>query len=204
MFIYTNKGIYLITMLISVVLYISVSFIFYQSDFIIQERDIQFNIQIQEQANSDDEDIIILDNQESINSKEKYKWEIRIPKIHLSAFIAEGTTKEIMDQYVGHFEHTSIVNGNVGLAAHNRGYPVNYFQDLKLLEIGDEIIYETTSEIKRYKVSMIEIIEDTNWEYLKNTQDNRITLITCVEGKPSLRRCIQGIEIVEIWRNEYE
>ena len=48
-----------------------------------------------------------------------------------------------------------------------------------------------------YIVETIEIIENTNWNYLKNTEDNRITLITCIENEPKYRRCIQGIEKVE-------
>ena len=39
-----------------------------------------------------------------------------------------------MLEYVGHFENTNLLNGNVGLAAHNRGYPINYFARLKELE----------------------------------------------------------------------
>ena len=47
-------------------------------------------------------------------------WQIEIPKINLSAPIAEGTTQEVMREYVGHFEETSLWEGNIGLAAHNR------------------------------------------------------------------------------------
>ena len=42
-----------------------------------------------------------------------------------------------MLDYVGHFENTEEWDGNVGLAAHNRGYPINYFANLKELKIGD-------------------------------------------------------------------
>lgn len=54
--------------------------------------------------------------------KEEYynNWYIEIPKINLIAPISEGTTQEIMSKYVGHFENTSVWEGNVGLAAHNR------------------------------------------------------------------------------------
>ena len=52
-----------------------------------------------------------------------------------------------------------------------------------------------------YEVKTMEIIENTDWSYLKNTEDNRITLITCVENEPKYRRCIQGIEKIE--REEY-
>lgn len=100
-----------------------------------------------------------------------------------------------MLEYVGHFENTSILNGNVGLAAHNRGFPINYFAKVKELEIGDEIIYKQGYETRRYIVNNITIIEDTDWSYLKNTEENIITLITCVENQPTKRRCIQGVEI---------
>ena len=124
-------------------------------------------------------------------------WLIKIPEINLIADISQGTSKEVMDKYVGHFEETSIEYGNIGLAAHNRGYPVNYFQDLKKLKIGSEIIYKHEDFEMTYEIETIEIIENTNWEYLKNTEDNRITLITCVENEPKYRRCIQGIEKIE-------
>ena len=75
------------------------------------------------------------------------------------------------------------------------GFQKNYFERLKELELGDIIIYKTENESKKYKVELIEIIDDTNWSYLEKTNDNRITLITCVENKPEKRRCVQGIEI---------
>jgi len=84
--------------------------------------------------------------------------------------------------------------GNVGLAAHNRGYKVNYFGRIKELQIGDEIYYTYGNISRKYKVSLITIIQDTEWTYLENTEDNRITLITCLEDEPEYRRCIQGIE----------
>ena len=124
----------------------------------------------------------------------KVKWTIEIPKINLKAEIAEGTTKEIMDTYVGHFEETQKLKGNIGLAAHNRGYNVNYFQDLKKLKEGDEIIYNYNGTKKTYVVKTLKIIKDTDWTYLENTKENKITLITCVENEPEYRRCIQGIE----------
>jgi len=124
-------------------------------------------------------------------------WQIEIPKISLIAPIAEGTSQEVMLEYVGHFENTRILEGNVGLAAHNRGYPINYFARLKELEIGDEIIYKTKYGIKKYKVILNIVIQDTDWSYLQETKENKITLITCVENEPIKRGCIQGVEIKE-------
>ena len=75
------------------------------------------------------------------------------------------------------------------------GYQKNYFERLKELDIGDLIIYKAEEGIKKYKVDNIAIIEDTDWSYLEETKENKITLITRVENKPDKRRCVQGIEI---------
>lgn len=130
---------------------------------------------------------------EEINSSSE--WKIEIPKINLKAEVSEGTDAEVMDKYIGHFEETPEYIGNVGLAAHNRGYPVNYFKDLKLLELGDKINYKCFDKSKTYVVDKIKIIKDTNWEMLRNTEENRLTLITCIENEPEYRLCVQAIEI---------
>ena len=99
-----------------------------------------------------------------------------------------------MDNYIGHFEETSKSLGNIGLAAHNRGYKNNYFENLKKLKQGDKIIYRYNDFSKIYIVEKHEIIKDTDWTMLESTEENKITLITCVENEPEYRRCIQGIE----------
>ncbi len=140
----------------------------------------------------------IMEKQEKIpvvEATEKAEiWQIEIPKISLIANISEGTTQEVLNKYVGHFEHTSKKQGNVGLAGHNRGYDVNYFKDLKLLKEGDEIKYTYNEFQKIYEVEKCLIIKDTEWEFLEETEDNMLTLITCVENQPEYRRCIQAIE----------
>ncbi len=129
--------------------------------------------------------------------EEKNKWKITIPEISLEAEISEGTSKEIMDKFVGHFEETTKISGNVGLAAHNRGYAVNYFANIKQLKENDKIIYQYNGEQKTYSVIENKIIKDTDWSLLENTKDNRITLITCVENEPEYRRCVQAKETKE-------
>ena len=79
--------------------------------------------------------------QENYEEIKQDLWQIEIPKIDLIAQISEGTSDVILNEYIGHFEETQKVNGNVGLAAHNRGYRVNYFARIKELELGDEIYY---------------------------------------------------------------
>ena len=126
------------------------------------------------------------------SQQETEEWYIEIPIINLKANIKEGTEKETLDDYVGHFEETLKENGNIGLAAHNRGYKNNYFENIKKLKEDDSIFYNYKGKIKEYKVEKISIIKDTDWNCLENTEKNIITLITCVENQPEYRRCIQG------------
>ena len=128
------------------------------------------------------------------NTKEKTRWKVIIPAISLEAAISEGTGKEVMDEFVGHFEETAKINGNIGLAAHNRGYKVNYFSNLKKVKEDDEIIYQYQDYKKTYVVTKNVVIKDIDWSYLQNTKENKITLITCIENEPNYRRCVQGIE----------
>lgn len=163
--------------------------------------DLQSELQI-----SKDEEIILnsKENSTSLNddevneiTEEESAWYVEIPKINLKAKIQEGTSKEVMDDYVGHFEETSKCNGNVGLAAHNRGYKKNYFGDIKKLKEDDNIFYCYKGQIKEYAVINNFIINDTDWAVFEEKDNNIITLITCVENEPNYRRCVQAVEITK-------
>lgn len=118
------------------------------------------------------------------------EWKIEIPKINLIAKIKEGTDEKTLNEYVGHFEETNKINGNIGLAAHNRGYKVNYFNRLKELEKGDLIYYKYKDIELIFEVHEERIIKDTDWSVLEKTKENYLTLITCLENVPEKRRCI--------------
>lgn len=132
-----------------------------------------------------------------VKQNQTNKWRIQIPKINLDVHILEGTSSEVLLKAVGHFPETTKWKGNVGLAAHNRGYQCNFFEKIKNLKIGDEIIYTTTNGKKVYKVQTNKLIKDTDWSYLKETNDNRITLITCEANRKEYRRCVQAIEVIK-------
>ena len=134
--------------------------------------------------------------EEKVENKDD-EWYLEIPCINLKANIKEGTTKEIMEDYIGHFEETKKDIGNIGLAAHNRVYKNNYFQNLKELKQNDEIYYKYKNEKRKYVVIKNIIIKDTDWTNLEESDGNIITLITCVENQPEYRRCVQGKEKIE-------
>lgn len=145
-----------------------------------------------------DEEIMnmqILKEMPVMEAKEISKiWYIEISKISLNANISEGITKEVLNQYVGHFENTSKQEGNIVLAAYNRSRDVNYFKDLKLLQKGDEIKYKYNEYEKIYEIEKCRIIKDTECQYLEETDENILTLITFIENHPEYRRCIRAVE----------
>lgn len=128
-----------------------------------------------------------------------YIWQIEIPKISVIADISEGTSKENLKQYVGHFENTSREQGNIGLASCNEGDVATFFKNLKMLKKGDEIKYKHNQFEKIYEVQRCRIIKNTEWQYLEELDKNMLTLITYVENYPEYRRCIQAVEIEEIY-----
>lgn len=179
---YTKRNVFVITLAITVLIYIVISVI---SSNVFNQDDIITN---------DETKVTSEENKLETQEKEEI-WQIRIPKIDLIANIKEGTTPNIIAKYVGHFKNTSKLDGNIGLAAHNRGIGVeSYFKNIKYLDIGDEIIYQKDEDIKKYEVTKNIIIDETDWTYLADTNDNKITLITCVENKPEYRQCIQATE----------
>ena len=66
---------------------------------------------------------------------------------------------------------------------------------LHTLSTGDKIHYTCFLGTKEYEVSNISKISETDWDSLKNTDTNVLTLITCVKGQKDLRLCVQAKEI---------
>lgn len=120
---------------------------------------------------------------------------LTIEKIGLNATVKEGTTEEVLLNYIGHIEGTAIYDGNIGLAAHNRGYENSYFARLNELEIGDQIKYKTKFYDKTYIIDNIQVIYETDWTLLQDTEENKITMITCIANKAEQRLCVQATEM---------
>ena len=117
---------------------------------------------------------------------------IKIDKINFEGLIYEGTSMQTLAKGVGHFTNTPYLEGNVCLAAHNTN---SYWAKLHTLSNGDKIQYTCFLGTKEYEVSNVSKISETDWDSLKNTDTNVLTLITCVKGQKNLRLCVQAKEI---------
>lgn len=193
---FSHKNVLLISFIISILIFIFFDQIFFknQNKFFENslEKIIPDNIEIELKTPNS---TVAISEQYQNNIDTQKIWQIEIPKINLVAPIAEGTSTNIMNEYVGHFEETPKNKGNIGLAAHNRGYKINYFRDLKLLQKGDLIIYTYNGEISKYSVNELGIIKDTDWSKLESSSQDKLTLITCLEDEPEYRRYIQAVKL---------
>lgn len=118
-----------------------------------------------------------------------------IDKIGLNGQVKEGSSNAVLKEYIGHIEETAKYDGNVALAAHNRGNEHSYFARLNELVEGDQVVYKTKYGERTYKVTNKQEILETDWSLLANTSENRLTLITCIKNKVNQRLCVQAVQI---------
>jgi LPXTG-site transpeptidase (sortase) family protein len=122
---------------------------------------------------------------------------LTIPKLRLSVNVYESPDNlEAMEKGVAHFPSTSAFDSNVGLSAHNQNFDGSdgYFKDLHTLEQGDIVMYKTALGERSYEVSSITTIAASDWSPLYHTDDNRLTMITCITGQQDKRLCVVAIE----------
>lgn len=112
---------------------------------------------------------------------------IKIPKINFEGKIYEGTTLDVLKNGVGHFDNSPYLDGNVCLAAHNTS---KFWANLKTLNKGDLIYYDCFLGTREYTVSEVVQIDETDWSKLENTDENILTLLTCVKGNKPKRLCV--------------
>lgn len=120
---------------------------------------------------------------------------LTIEKIGLTATVKEGSDSTVLKNYIGHIESSALYDGNIGLAAHNRGNQYSYFARLNELEGGDVITYQTKFYTRTYVVDNIQVILETDWSLLENTEENKLTMITCISDKRAQRLCVQATEL---------
>ena len=121
---------------------------------------------------------------------------LSIPALRLSVNVYEAEDEmEAMSRGVAHFKSTSAYDGNVGLSAHNINFDGTdgYFKNLHTLKTGDTVSYKTALGEREYEVSLVKTISETDWSYLSRSTENRLTMVTCISGKPTQRVLVQAV-----------
>ena len=119
---------------------------------------------------------------------------IKIPSIGLTVGIYEGAGDASMLKGAGHFEETSIWDGNVAVAAHNRGVRDD-FGKIHTLNAGDIVTLTTVYGTRTYAVTGVTKISVNDTSGLQPSVVNMISLYTCVMDQPAYRWCVTAVEI---------
>jgi sortase A len=100
-----------------------------------------------------------------------------IPRLGLSAMIAEGDNEATLNVAIGHLPDTPLPwqQGNSALAGHRD----TFFRPLQDIRVGDELHVSTTHGNFRYQVQETMIVGPNDVWVLDATERPTLTLITC-------------------------
>ena len=119
---------------------------------------------------------------------------LKIPAVGLTVKVVQGTDSKALAKGAGHFTSTSIWDGNVALAGHNRGV-TNHFGKIHTLDTGDTITLTTRLGTRTYSVTSVMKVGETDNSMLAATSENCITLFTCVRDERDYRWCVRAVEV---------
>jgi len=102
---------------------------------------------------------------------------IEIPRIGISAMIANGCESETLRRAVGHLPNSAFPGevGNVCLAAHRD----SFFRRPREIEPGDVVRITTPEGEFEYDVSSIAVMDPSGTKVLAPTRSPTLTLVTC-------------------------
>jgi sortase A len=124
---------------------------------------------------------------------------VDIPRLNLSAAVAEGDDEKTLKNAIGHLPDTPLPwdrRGNVALAAHRDGL----FRPLEKVRLEDDVRVVTGRGEYHYRVKKTHIVDPQDVWVIAPTDTPTITLITCypfsfVGNAP--RRFVVQAELVE-------
>lgn len=122
---------------------------------------------------------------------------LSIPSISCKAAVKEGSNRGILAKALGHMEGTALPGqiGNCVIAGH-RNYNFGlYFNRLNEVALGDEIAITTREGVYTYTVTEIKVVEPEELSVLDQTENARLTLITCTPIYIATHRLIVVAEL---------
>lgn len=179
--------------LIIVLVIVAILLLFFSSIYLWKNHDYDL-VDVKDVSTDNDYINVIYDREENVFDEDVLGI-LFIEKIGLNATVKEGSTSNILSEYIGHISETSKYDGNIGLAAHNRWNKYSYFARINELENGDIITYKTKFGTKDYIINKKSVIYETDWTVLEDDGTNKITLITCIADRRNQRLCVQATEI---------
>lgn len=98
-------------------------------------------------------------------------------KIHLDAFVLEGSGYSALQLGPGHMEHTALPgeHGNIVISGHRD----TFFRNVHKLVAGDILTVQSQRSRYTYRVIEKKIVDSDDLSVIQPTTDDRLTLITC-------------------------
>src|SRR6266404_1315298 len=102
---------------------------------------------------------------------------VSIPKINLEAIVLDGTGRKQLKNGPGRVIGTALPGepGNSVITAHRD----TFFRHIYELNKGDSIMVQRNGETLRFEVTGKKVVEPDDLSVLKQSDDSRLTLITC-------------------------
>lgn len=102
---------------------------------------------------------------------------LRIPSVGIEVPVYPNIEERNLNRGAGLIDGTATPgsDGNIGIAAHRDGY----FRALKDIAVGDALELRSPTQLRRYRVSDISIVQPTDTSPLQATAGPAITLVTC-------------------------
>lgn len=105
---------------------------------------------------------------------------ISIPSIGVTRTVVESVALSQLKRGPGHYPETPLPGqkGNVAIAGHRTTYG-QPFHNIDKVEKGDQILFTTDQGQFVYEVTEKFVVKPNQVEILRDTSDNRVTLIAC-------------------------
>jgi LPXTG-site transpeptidase (sortase) family protein len=122
---------------------------------------------------------------------------ISVPRIGVSAIVAEGVDEKTLRHAVGHFAESATpdIAGTVALAGHRD----TFFSGLKNIRINDLVTLETPRGKYQYRVIHTAVVGPEHVEVVRSSSQSDLTLVTCFPfhyiGPAPKRFVVQAIRI---------
>jgi sortase A len=102
---------------------------------------------------------------------------VEVPRVQLSAMVAEGASSRVLRAAVGHVPGTALPwqSGNVALVAHRD----TFFRRLREVKAGDVIRITVPGNQYTYRVTFTDIVKPEETWVLQPATGETLTLVTC-------------------------
>nr|WP_235973477.1 class D sortase [Peribacillus faecalis] len=112
-----------------------------------------------------------------VNNEEQLIGILRVPKLHASLPIIEGTDEQELEKGVGHYNGTALPEEGEQIVL--SGHRDTVFRNFDKLEIGDLFIVELPDGTYTYEILFTEVVDADDTTVIGSKGEEVLTVTTC-------------------------